>query len=270
MPVTVILREHVAGAPHALLQPYVGRYGGFAERTDGPVRRRELPIGGVAVILSLGHGWLIDGEPQRSFAGGLIDRPVVSEHAGASLCLQFDLTPLGALALFGVPGAAELRDRVVALDDLLGRATRELVERLAEAVTWEARFALLDDWLLPRVLGASAARADVAWAWERLVATGGAVPISELVRELGCSRRHLATRFGEAVGMTPKAYGRLLRFERAVGRLRDAADADLGRIAADCGFSDQAHFTRELTAFAGAPPTTLRAEAARPGAGFIL
>lgn len=97
--------------------------------------------------------------------------------------------------------------------------------------------------------------------------TGGAVLIAVLVRELGCSRRHLAARFGEDVGMTPKAYARLLRFERAVERLR-GGDAALGRIAADCGYADQAHFSRELRAFAGATPTTLLAE--RRQAGFVL
>lgn len=275
MPATVLLREHVAGAPHRLLAPYVARYGGFRERTDGPTRRRELPMGGVAVILALDNEWRLGtgvgaGVPMErftSFVGGLIDRPVVAEHAGSSWSLQFDLTPVGSLALFGVPGR-ELSGRVVALDALLGDNARLLVDRLVDVPSWGARFAILDEFLLPRITGAPPLRPDVAWAWSRLADTSGQVPIGTLVRELGCSPRHLAARFGEAIGMTPKAYGRLLRFERAVALLC-RGDEELGQIAAGCGFSDQAHFTRELTAFAGTSPTALLAER-RPDGGFVL
>ncbi|WP_354700193.1 hypothetical protein DSM112329_00457 [Paraconexibacter sp. AEG42_29] len=266
--------EHVARAPHPLLRSHVQSYSGFREWSPEPIRRRELPFGGVAVILALEDAWWL-GEGVAndvpltrftSFVGGLIDRPVVAEHRGYACSLQFDLTPLGARALFGVPGR-ELTDRIVAFDDLLGRDAVLLVDELAAAVGWPARFAVLDRFLLRRFDSAPRLSPEVEWAWRRLVATGGQVPIGDLVSAIGCSRRHLAARFGEDVGMTPKTYGRLLRFERAVDRLR-CGDDELGRIAAACGFSDQAHFTRELRAFSGATPTTLMAE--RGTAGFHL
>ncbi|MCW2996821.1 MAG: Helix-turn-helix, AraC domain protein [Solirubrobacterales bacterium] len=266
--------EVILAAPGAGLRAHVRSYCGFRERTTAPVRRRELPFGGVAVILALDDEWWLGEEVagdrpltrHTSFVGGLIDGPVVSEHRGRAFTLQFDLTPLGARALFGVPGR-ELSGRVLAFDELLGRHAPLLVEQLACAPTWPARFALLDAFLLRRITAGPAPSPDVEWAWRRLTASHGQVPIADLVDELGCSPRHLAARFGEDVGMTPKAFGRLLRFERAVARLQRPGD-ELGRIAADCGFSDQAHFTRELRAFAGVPPTALLAE--RSQAGFIL
>jgi AraC-like DNA-binding protein len=93
------------------------------------------------------------------------------------------------------------------------------------------------------------------------------VPIATLVEELGCSRRHLSARFGEDVGMTPKAFARMVRFERAVDRLR-ASDEELGVIAVDCGYYDQAHFNRDVRAFAGVAPGALLAE--RHAGGFVL
>jgi len=114
------------GTPHPALAPYVKRYTGFLERSDGPLRRRELPFGGTAVILSLESDWLLgvteDAPLQRfgSFVGGIIDRPAISEHAGFAHALQFDLTPLGSIAVLGVPGA-ELAGRIVGFEEIVGR-----------------------------------------------------------------------------------------------------------------------------------------------------
>jgi AraC-like DNA-binding protein len=269
----VVQTEVHAGVPSAALRPYVKRYTGFLERSGGPVRRRELPFAGVAVILSLEDGWLLgvtEDAPMRwhdSFVGGIIDQPAVSEHAGRAHALQFDLTPLGAAALFGVPGGA-LAGRIVAFDDMLpGRMGALLVEKLAGRATWHERFALLDAWIARRIAAARPASPDVEWAWRRIVASSGAVPIATLVEELGCSRRHLSARFGQDVGMAPKLFARMVRFERAVERLRHG-DEELGVIAVDCGYYDQAHFNRDVRAFAGIAPGALMAE--RHAGGFVF
>ena len=91
---------------------------------------------------------------------------------------------------------------------------------------------------------------ELEWAWRRLMETGGGVPVGALAQELGRSRRHLAASFREQIGMPPKALARLLRFERAVERLRGGAD--LAELALDCGYYDQAHFNRDFRQFAGA------------------
>jgi AraC-like DNA-binding protein len=266
--------ELAVGAVHPLLRSYVRGVVGFREHAPRAVRRRELPFGGVAVILDLGHGWTItptggpEAGPSRhaSFAGGLIDSPVLSEHGGAAHALQVDLTPIGARVLLGVPGR-ELAGRVVPLSALFGAAADRLVERLAGTPGWPARFALVEQTLLSRVRTTAGPRPDVEWAWRRITQSAGSVRVRDLVRELGCSDRHLATRFGEEIGMTPKTYGRLLRFERAVDALLDGRE-ELGHIAARCGYSDQAHFNRDVRAFAGTTPTALAAE--RTPAGFLV
>jgi len=110
-------------------------------------------------------------------------------------------------------------------------------------------------------------RPDVAWAWRRLVATNGAVGIGTLLDELGCSRRHLAARFREDIGITPKAFGRLVRFELATERLRHTGE-ELGVIAVEVGYYDQAHFNRDVKQFAGVAPGTLMRE--RHAGGFVF
>src|SRR5258706_347288 len=92
---------------------------------------------------------------------------------------------------------------------------------------------------------------------DELVRTGGRVRIAEVVGRSGWSERHLAARFREEIGLAPKAFARTLRFAAAVRALKTAAAPVLADLAQACGYYDQAHFTRDVGAFAGATPTEL-------------
>jgi AraC-like DNA-binding protein len=260
----VTAASYALAHPPAPLRDHVVRCVGARADVGRPERQTELPVAGSTVILGLDGPWWIGATDRAelrrfgSFTGGLALAPAVSEHAGAYDLVQLDLTPLGTAAVLGVPGAA-LAGAVVELSDVLGPEADRLVERLAGTVGWRARFAVLERWLRGRVAAAEAerpVRPDVAWACRRLEASGGRLAIGALQRELGCSRRHLSARFTEQVGIGPKAYARLLRFSAAASRLR-AGDADLARVAAECGFSDQAHLSREVRAIGHATPAEL-------------
>ena len=97
-----------------------------------------------------------------------------------------------------------------------------------------------------------ACRPDTLRAWALLEASGGRMRVDALAAALGCSRRHLVNRFSADIGAPPKLAARLIRFEAARRRL---GSAPLARVAADCGFADQAHLAREFSALAGVPPT---------------
>ena len=262
----VLRSEFVEGRPHPRLRPHVLSYGGFEELVASPLRRREVAFSGVAVILALDGTWTMtdpahDGRwcSRQSFVGGLVGGPVLVEHTGYASTLQFDCTPLGARLLLGVPGA-QLATQVVCFEDVLGASGRVLVERLRALPDWSARFAALDGWLLARLAAAEPVSADVRFACERLVATGGAARIGALVEQLGCSRGHLSRRFGEEIGMTPKAYARVLRFERAWARL--VAGEAASDVAHACGYADQPHFNRDFLELAGVSPTVALGERA--------
>jgi AraC-like DNA-binding protein len=166
--------------------------------------------------------------------------------------------------LLGLP-MREIARRVVDLGALVPGA---LVDRLADAPGWEARFDLLDAFLLARLERAAPPRPDVAFAWSRLVATHGAVDVGQLCAELGCSRRHLAARFGEEVGLGPKAVGRILRFRRVLALL--GTEEGRGRfadVAAAGGYADQPHLNRDFRALAGCTPSEYLARVLPEGRG---
>jgi AraC-like DNA-binding protein len=248
----------VRSLPHPGLRDLVGDYADFAQRADGPVETAEGATAGVVLIVDLDQGWSVEGERFGSFLGGVYMRPVRVRHEGSALGIQVNLEPTALRRLTGVP-AGELSERTVGLEDLFGRDAALLGERLHELPDSRARFAALDQGLLRRLEAAPPhPRPDLDRAWRLLRRSGGLMPIEELARQLGCSRRHLARRFADDVGASPKQAARLIRFEAARARLRAEARAtSLARIAADCGYADQAHMAREFRELAGAPPTAV-------------
>jgi AraC-like DNA-binding protein len=258
----LVVTELTTREPPPKLREYVVRCEGFAERTSGPLRRREVAYPAVPVILSFGTDWwLLDpdrpgapGKRHRSFVAGLHDGPAMVEHGGEAHCMQLDLTPLGANAVFGV-AMHELAGRCVALGDLIGeRPAAELVERLVEAEGWRERFDVLEGFVAERVASAPGPTPDTVRAWRRLEETGGRLSVEALARELGCSRRHLAARFREQVGLPPKTVARVVRFHRATRLLRTDGAARWADIAHECGYFDQSHFNRDFRDLAGTSP----------------
>jgi AraC-like DNA-binding protein len=279
--------EMVSQASAPRLRRHVLGYCGYQEETVGFTRRRELPSGEVVLIIGFGpeletsypHLGPDRAFTNRSFVAGIHDTHCLVQTPGHQAGIQVNLTPLGAHLLLGVP-MRELTNRVVGLEELLGAEASLLVERLHEAPDWNARFEVLDLALERRLDAARPASPDVAWAWRRLVDSGGRLPVGRLCDELGCSRKHLARRFHEQIGVPPKTLARLLRFERAVRLLghRDGpswvdehgAGRTMGwaEIALECGYFDQAHMNRDFRQFAGASPGELAASMLPDGGGL--
>ena len=90
--------------------------------------------------------------------------------------------------------------------------------------------------------------------------SGGRVAIAGLARELGWSHRRLIARFRDQVGLAPKRVSRIVRFERTLQAIAAEPGGQLARVAAACGFADQAHLAREVADLASLTPTQLRDE----------
>lgn len=259
------MHEILLGAPHPRLRPFVSRYAEFSELAPGPVGALETASPNVVMVIDFADGWRIEqggaGGTFGSFVGGLHDGPTFVEHPGRSHGVQLDLSPPGARALLGLP-LAELGHAVVGLEDLLGPAVSELLERLHDTPGPGARFPLLDEFLLARAAASAPPRPDVLRAWERLRQTDGSVAIGALADELSCSRRHLSASFRAEFGLSPKAYARVMRFRRATALLVDGVE--LARVAAVCGYADQPHLNREFRALAARTPGTFVQDATSP------
>ncbi|MEU5693582.1 AraC family transcriptional regulator [Actinosynnema sp. NPDC020468] len=229
---------------------------GFRIRAGHPVELRAIPHPAVTVGVEFGDRLFdIRGAAGRmrtgSLAAGLAFTAFEVRAEGVE-CVQVRLSPLTAHRVLGLP-LGELRGGVVALDDLWGRDTPRLRERLHDARTWPERFALLDAELATRRRAGRAVDPEVAWAWRRIVANRGGVRVSDLATRTGWSRQRLWSRFGAQIGLTPKRAALLVRFDHAVHRLADGHTP--ARVAADGGYADQSHLHHDIRAFTGTTPT---------------
>lgn len=264
-----------ARRPAAGLRRYVSSYTGYHLEPAPPSVHQGVASGHLTLLLCLdGKIEMVanadPGKPPGTFdalVGGLHDGPAQIAQGDRQTGLQLALTWRGARALLGVP-AAEIAGDTVDLAALLGRRTGSLLDRLVTTPGWAERFDLLDRELLALAgqdRAGSGVRPEVAHAWHRLEQTGGNARIADLAAELGWSRRYLATRFRAETGLTPKSAARVIRFERACDRLRAPDHPGLAAVAADAGYVDQAHLSRDFRDLAGSTATAwLRERLPRP------
>jgi AraC-like DNA-binding protein len=156
----------------------------------------------------------------------------------------------------------------VSLDDVLGTSVHRLQAELHDARTWEARFAVLDREIASRLHTGPSLPREISWAWEQLTGTAGQAKVQGLSKKIGWGERHFARQFNHHIGMTPKVFARVLRFGQAVRQLTREGEARLADVALDCGYYDQAHFTRDFREFAGVTPTELLASRRPAESGF--
>ena len=160
--------------------------------------------------------------------------------------------PGGAFPFLGIP-AGELQDRHVSLDLLWGRRAGELRERLLAASGPDARIAILEQALLARLSDPAARHPAVAWAvgeFER-----APVPVRDVVGRIGLSERRFIDIFRNQVGLTPKRFCRITRFQSVLRRIQAGRPIDWAGIALDCGYFDQPHFIHDFRRFSGLNPT---------------
>jgi AraC-like DNA-binding protein len=241
---------------------------GFDLRRAGFSSWLEPPRPAVTLMIDLEGSIRADGERLPSaWVGGLGECPtLVGLGGGDYMSVDIELTPLGAYTVLGRP-LADLAGQCVALEDALGRGGRELADRLREQRDWDARFDVLERFLIGRAAEGPAPTPAVAWADRRLRETGGNVQVGALAAELGCSRRYLTSRFSAEVGLGPKAVARQVRFAGVRERL-ERAPRRLAEIAAAAGYCDQAHLNRDFRELAGVTPTEFVARLI-PGGGVL-
>jgi AraC-like DNA-binding protein len=232
---------------------------GYRETALGRFSQRETAPLVVPLIISVGTPFLIAlgrqpdaADRQPSFAAGLHVGPVYIESDGGAECVQVDFTPLGAYRFFGGV-VVDLAARMVDIGDVLGREGRQLRERLGATLCWQQRFDLLDDFIACRVNHLPSP--EIAFAYRRLARTAGGARITALAGEIGWSRKHLIDRFRAELGVTPKSLARMMRFHQACRLARIGTTQGWAGIAAESGYSDQAHLAREFAVLAGESPT---------------
>lgn len=190
------------------------------------------------------------GEEYLSLAGvtGIQVTAKTYSYAAKTGSILVRFTPEGAACL-GVP-ASELTGQSVALDAILSRARiAEVRERLDEASDAAARIAIVERWLveLPYEIDPLVTRATGL-----LSKAQDEAGVAAVATAVGLSERQLERRFVARVGVTPKRFATLRRFERAVALAQTAPSLTAAGV--DAGYYDQSHFIRDFRRFVGSSP----------------
>ncbi len=215
---------------------------------DGDRTRKveTFPDGCVDIIADLDRG--------RLFISGPAPTPATYEARGEHHLLGARLKPGVARPLFKVP-IRELTPGWQPLDQIVDPPlARELEERIATAPDVRAQIAILESFLR-----AADDETDprIDRALQAIVSSAGSISISDLARESGASERNLGRLFAEWVGLHPKQFATIVRFQRVLQRLREQPAIDWATVATELGYSDQPHLIREVRRFAGATPRQL-------------
>jgi AraC-like DNA-binding protein len=250
--------------PHPALAPYVECFWLLTAGAD-PSAPPEIvmPDGKTELIVHFGDAFQkrdaqgrYDTQAGVLFAGQLTTATAL-RSTGAVGIVAARFKAAGASRFFDFP-LKPMTDQVVDFEAVAGRSLNELRQRILEAPTNDARIALVERWLIAR-LGERDDDRIVRCAVERIVASDGAIPLSELAREIGFSERQLERRFDQKVGVSPKTLARILRLQRFLQLAGSGAPLVLTDAALACGYYDQSHFNRDFKAFAGLSPSAFLA-----------
>jgi AraC-like DNA-binding protein len=267
-------------SPHPALAPFIKSFWYAFDPSATHRHERILPNGHPQIVISLARDYLTDANNPTD--------PL--QHSPAALFLgiythhqQIDAIDLSELIgiLFHPGGTTPFfpentqlfTNCETDLTTLWGRASQNLRNDLSEAQPPTRKFDLLDFALRHRLSESKESKTQrrpstVDYALTRLHQSPGATTIAALTRDIGVSPRRLSQLFREQIGVSPKLYCRIQRFQQAVQQIHRGADIHWAELALTCGYYDQSHFANDFQAFSGLSPTTY-STANRPWANHI-
>jgi len=220
--------------------------------------------GNASIVFDMGAAadamgvWSENGATSVGHVIGPMSRVTQDAREGLPAMVGAYLQPAQLPVLAGVP-SSEISDRILGVEELWGSEVTELSERIA-SLGERGRIDLLEDMLLRQMSESRAPESavDVAGLASYVVRHRGRVSVDVLARLAGVSRQHLTRVFRERVGVSPKLYCRLARFQSALAHA--SAGADWARTACELGYADQSQMIREFREFSSLTPQRLVTE----------
>jgi AraC-like DNA-binding protein len=193
----------------------------------------------------IGTGGTATRQPARLLVGQMRRHvTVASGERVRSFGIRFH--PGGAYPLFRF-SQGDVEDRISALDDIhpvLSRQLARAMESGSEPLQAVER-------ILMKFLATFEEAPAVSAALDKIVGSGGQATVRTMAADAGVSRRHLERIFRERVGMGPKTFARVVRFQRVL----NSPAKNWAAVAADAGYFDQAHLARDFQQFTGETPS---------------
>lgn len=244
----MFFRAHIPQPPLSDFVDSLWLYEGYARPH---VKEHVLPTGTTGLVINLRED-----ARDTTTVGGAQSQFFVLDTSEPMSVIGVHFKPGGAFPFLKVP-AHELQDLFVTLDELWGQRAGELRERLLEARTPEAKFSILEQALLAQAAGRFARHPAVRFALNEFRSVQHLRRITDVTDQIGLSARRFIEVFRKEVGLTPKVFCRIRRFQGVLHSVATAKQGiDWADIALSCGYFDQAHFIHDFRVFSGVNPST--------------
>mgnify|MGYP001558334923 CR=1 FL=1 len=194
-----------------------------------------------------------------AYVVGTMTRPILFTTNGEVDMLGIRFRP-GASRPFLQVSIDKCTDLATDLDCFWGPAGPELWSRLAESRDTAKRIALIESHLLKQYGWNMALDPYVQFCVKLMERRRGIVTAKDLEKGTGLSSRQIERKFDRDIGIGPKAYSRILRFQNIIQRASEAESLDWPLIALRHGYSDQSHLIRDFKDFSGVTPSAFIAE----------
>jgi len=242
--------------PSPDLQNKVVCYWVVKDEDPAPRQQKIIPDGCPEIIFHFGDPYRINlgGEwvkQARSLLAGQLTKHFFLENTGVSDMLGIKFQPAAVAALFGI-GMAPLTDRVVHLEEVLP-AWAPVVKEVERSDNAAQRIVAIEQFLRANYRSEKK-DLPVESVIQHIITSRGMLQMSEVAAALGVSTRHLEQLFTRYVGLTPKFFARIVRFNYVFELLKNQ-QPDWLNLVVQAGYYDQSHFIRNFKAFTGEDPT---------------
>ena len=237
--------------------------GTFQGHTQTHTQERLMPTGEPTIVLDLHeekirvYDWK---DPSRfevfghSILCGPRSEPFVIDTAQQDRVFGIQFRPGGTFPFFHAP-CREFENRDVDLDLLWRDAADRLREQLLEASSVEDMFQVAEAALLARLVRPLELHPAISYAARSFSTRPHRAKVAAVVDSIGLSHRRFLQIFTDQIGLTPKAFCRVQRFQRVLRHVNAALHVDWLQLALDCGYYDQAHFIHDFQNFSGFTPS---------------
>jgi len=249
--------------PTLPLSNFINLFWYYEGPTSPGEMERVLPIGAMQMIIRLGGQTLRVFDPDnlnqhKDFSGSVVSgvhsKPVVLDKTQQDSMIGVHFKPGGSFPFLNFP-AGILHNENVCLETLFGRKALDLRDQLIEAKTICHKFRVLEQWLLEVAVCPFEYHQAVSYALRAFELSAYSRSISEIVDRGSLSNKVFIRVFRDQVGLSPKLYCRIQRFQNVLKNIQGEAKPDWTEIALDCGYFDQAHFNHDFKDFSGINPT---------------
>lgn len=255
----MIFKIHIPEPP---LGNYISSFVYYKDYNPEHSIEKLLPDGSVNIIIELDEIKRYTFEESftpktkciKAWISGMQNVPVYYSAVKSSRMFVIQFKASGSYPFLQLP-LPELNNLIIDAELVLGNDILWLREQLLESSTPEFMFSHVENWLINRAKNSALPEAIVDFATTQIIQRPTLNSLKSIAAKSGYSQKQFIEIFKKYVGLAPKSFQRIVRFNNVLAEITKQKKIDWSGISSDCGYYDQAHFINEFKYFSGINPT---------------